>query len=72
MFVGNTCAFYHKGKVELSMNEAAKKAKREYAKKWREKNRERYNEYMKEWRNENKEKIQQYQENYWTKKAKEA
>ena len=53
------------------MSEEAKRARREYNRKWREKNRERYNEYQKRWRKKNKDRIKEYQRKYWEKKAKE-
>jgi DnaJ-domain-containing protein 1 len=48
-------------------------AKREYARKWKEQNRDKVNAYHKKWREkpENKKKIQEYNERYWTKKAQE-
>lgn len=59
----------------MGLSEQAKKQRREYMKKWREKNREHVlkyqREYMKDWRKENKERIDQYNENYWNKKAAE-
>lgn len=54
------------------MNSEAKAAKREYMRKWREKNREHYKRYQRSWRKANPEKVKQYQANYWAKKVKEA
>jgi hypothetical protein len=53
------------------MNKDAAAARREYARKYREQNRERLNEKHKQWREkpENKKKIKMYQETYWSKKA---
>ena len=51
------------------MTEAAKAAKREYAKAYREKNRERINEQRKEWNKKNPGKRKAYNERYWEKKA---
>ena len=55
----------------MAMSEEAKKARREYHRKWREKNRERYNEYQRRWREKNKDRIKEYQRKYWERKAKE-
>lgn len=54
------------------MTETAKKARAEYQKAYREKNRERLNKYRRNWNKENPDKIQKYQETYWNKKAEEA
>jgi hypothetical protein len=55
---------------EKMLSEAAKQAKREYMKKWREKNKEHYNEYSRKWKKENPEKVQKHQANYWERIAK--
>lgn len=52
-------------------NQLAKKARREYMKKWRKDNKEKVNSYQKEWRKNNKDKVVGYQEKFWQKKAKE-
>ena len=44
-------------------------AKREYLKKWRDKNKEKVAAYHKQWRDKNPEKIREYNERYWKKKA---
>ena len=69
------------------MDEAAKRAQREYYKQYKEankekvaaakkkyyqENRDRINEYSKQWKRNNPDKIRQYTENYWTKKAQAA
>lgn len=53
------------------MSDEAKKARNEYQKKWREKNRERLREYHKKWRKENKEKVNEAINRYWEKRAKD-
>jgi len=55
------------------LSEIAAEAKREYYRRYREKNRERYNQTARNWRAkpENKAKIKQYQIEYWERKAKE-
>jgi hypothetical protein len=55
------------------MNQDAAAARREYARKYREQNRDRMNEMHKKWRDkpENKEKIKLYNDRYWEKKAAE-
>ncbi|MDP7981409.1 hypothetical protein [Bacillus multifaciens] len=53
------------------MEEQAIISRREYMKKWREKNKEKMSNYQKEWRKRNKDKVAKYQERYWEKKAKE-
>lgn len=47
----------------------AKDIKREYYKKYREKNKDRIKETYKKWRDNNKDKVKQYNQNYWNKKA---
>lgn len=59
--------FFRKG--EFLLDEAAKQARREYQRKYREKNKTRLKEYHRKWRGENKEKIIAIQERYWTKKV---
>lgn len=60
----------------MELSEEALKAKREYMKKWREKNKEanrKYNrEYLRKWRKDpnNKEKIAKYQAAYWERQSK--
>lgn len=51
------------------MNEEARKARLEYARAYREKNRERLNEYRREWNYKNPDKLRKYQETYWDRKA---
>ena len=52
------------------MDEEAKKARREYYREYREKNRERINENYRKWTRENPEKTKAIQARYWQKKAK--
>lgn len=54
----------------LMMTEEAVIARREYMKKWREKNKEKLSTYQKEWRKNNKDKVVEYQQKYWEKKIK--
>jgi len=51
------------------MTDEGKIKKAEYARQYREKNRERLNQYRREWNKKNKDKVKAYQENYWDKKA---
>lgn len=53
------------------MSPEAKKARNEYMRQWRAKNRERCNEYMRKWREANKDKVREYNKRYWEKKARE-
>lgn len=53
------------------MTEEAKKAKREYYKKYRAKNAERIKEREKAWRKANPEKVREHQRRYWAKKFQE-
>lgn len=48
-----------------------KQAKREYHRKWREKNRKHRNTYQRQYYKDNKDKFKQYQERFFNKKAKE-
>ncbi|HDR3653132.1 TPA: hypothetical protein QCO08_005563 [Bacillus anthracis] len=52
------------------MTEQAVIARREYMKKWREKNKEKLSSYQKEWRKKNKDKVVGYQHKYWENKSK--
>lgn len=69
------------------MNEAAKRARREYSKQYREANKEKIaqakreyyqenkdkvNAYIKQWKRNNPDKIKEYTETYWTRKAQAA
>ena len=51
------------------MNEQAKAARREYARKYRAANREKVLEHQRKWRKNNPEKIRASQERYWEKRA---
>ena len=51
------------------MTEEAKKARREYYREYRKKNRERINENYRKWTRENPEKAKAIQARYWQKKA---
>jgi hypothetical protein len=55
----------------VSLSKEAQEKKREYMKRWREKNREKVNAYMRDWKKNNPEKVKQHQENYWEKKVQE-
>lgn len=50
--------------------EIARKARQEYMKAWRNRNRDHIREYTKEWRSENRGRINEYQQTYWLKRAK--
>lgn len=54
------------------MTEAAKAAKREYDRKYRAANREKYAEYQRKWRQANPEKVKEANRKYWERKAAEA
>ncbi|MEJ9149309.1 hypothetical protein [Bacillus smithii] len=56
----------------MVMSEEAKKARREYMKKWREANKNHIREYNKRYRRENPDKVAAAQERYWAKKFKQA
>jgi hypothetical protein len=51
------------------MDDAAKKARLEYQRKYQEENRERLNEYQREYRAKHPEKVKRYNESYWERKA---
>jgi hypothetical protein len=53
------------------MSEEAKKARREYMKKWREENKDHVRKYNQRYRKENPDKIAAAQERYWLKKYQE-
>lgn len=55
------------------LSEQAKKAKREYMRQWREKNKDHVNNYMKEWKKRpgNEEKVKESVNRYWENKAKQ-
>jgi hypothetical protein len=55
----------------VSLTDEAKQKKREYMRRWREKNREQYNAKRREWAKNNPERVKQHQENYWKKKVEE-
>lgn len=55
----------------MSMSEAAKKAQREYLRKWRAENKDKVQQYNKKFREEHPEKVKAARKNYWEKKAKE-
>lgn len=51
------------------MTPEAKKARNEYYKQWREKNRDKFNAACKKWQRANPDKIVEYQRRYWERKA---
>lgn len=53
----------------MVMSEKAKAARREYQRRYRAENKDRYNEMQRDWRRRNPEKVQQYRENYYNKLA---
>lgn len=53
------------------MANSAADARREYKKRWRQKNQARVNEYAREWRSRNPEKVREYQAKYWQRVAQE-
>lgn len=54
----------------MMMSEAAKEAKRQYMKKWREKNRDRIRQYNKKWAKNNPEKVKAAQARFYERQAK--
>ena len=55
----------------MDMEAAAAEARREYKRKWREKNREHIRAYNRQWRSKNREHIREYDRAYWAGKAAE-
>ena len=53
------------------MTEEARKARAEYAKEYRSRNKERLNAYRRQWNKDNPDKVKQYNETYWGKKGSE-
>lgn len=53
------------------MTDAAKEARREYQRAYKQKNAARINAYNRAWRKDNPEKVREYNSNYWSKKAAE-
>lgn len=53
------------------MNDAAREARREYLRKWREKNREHIREYYREWSRRNPDKVRANAARYWSRKGEE-
>lgn len=51
------------------MTEQAIIARRQYMKKWRERNKEKLSSYQKEWRKNNRDKVAEYQRKYWENKT---
>lgn len=51
------------------MTEAAKAARREYQRAWREKNRDHVRQYDKMWRESNPDKTKRYRDNHWERVA---
>ncbi len=51
------------------LDQLAKKAQREYKRKWNQENREHINRYAREWRKKNPDKVKEYNQRYWRKKA---
>lgn len=56
----------------MAISEKAKQARREYFKKYREKNRDRILARQREHYQNNKEKYQEYQQSYWERKVQES
>lgn len=60
---------------DVELEDLAKKLRNDYMREWRrknkEKNKEKYNAYLREWRARNKEKVREYNKRYWLKKAME-
>jgi len=58
--------------MKTELTEKARKARNEYARKWRAKHKEYIKAYTKEWREKNPDKVQATLNRYWEKKAQEA
>lgn len=55
--------------MDKTINDKIVKAKREYWKEYRDKNRDKINSYHREWRDKNKDKVKEYNKNYWLKRV---
>ena len=55
----------------MELSEAAKKARREYSRAWREKNREHIRAYARKWHRENHDRVEAGRIRYWERKANE-
>lgn len=55
--------------MKIEMSEAAKEARRQYYREWREKNREHYNSYLNNWKKRNKDKVRAYEAKKWERRA---
>ena len=53
-----------------NIDNQVKQVKREYFKKYRDKNKEKLNKYQREYRASNKDKVKEYNKNYWIKRVK--
>lgn len=51
------------------MDDEARRARLEYERAYRKKNRERLNEYRRQWNREHPDKVRSYRESYWKRKA---
>ena len=58
-----------KGAEQVTEQEIIAKAKRDYHKKWRQRNNEHVREYHRKWRKRNPDKLKQYHDRYWLNKA---
>ncbi len=51
------------------ISEQARKARNQYYREYRERNKERLKEYRKAWNRKNEDKVKEYHANYWNRKA---
>jgi hypothetical protein len=58
-------------KYDMELSPKAKQARREYKRKWREKNREHVRRYNREWKRKHPERVKEHARRYWEKKAAE-
>jgi kynurenine formamidase len=57
--------------IQANEEELIRRAKAEYMRAWRQRNREKVLAYNREWRKQNKDKVKEYNRRYWLKKARE-
>jgi hypothetical protein len=53
----------------MTLSDAAKQARRDYARRWRNEHQEELNAYLQKWRADNPEKVKLHQKNFWEKLA---
>jgi hypothetical protein len=53
----------------MDLSPEAKQTRREYKRRWREKNREHVREYNRNWKRQNPERVKEHARRYWERKA---